>query len=45
MRQPFQSPLARWGFTICALVAWANQLTAPFIVSACLAAIAWHTRP
>lgn len=44
MRQTLKSPLARWGFTICALTAWANHLTTPFIISACLAATAWHTR-
>jgi hypothetical protein len=44
VRRTFRTPLARWGFTACALLALLTQQTGPFIVTAALAAYAWKTR-
>jgi hypothetical protein len=41
MRRHFRSSLARYGFTICAVVAALNDLLLPAIVSTALAAYAW----
>lgn len=38
------TPLARWGFTLLALLAGTNQLAWPFIVTALLAIWAWRHR-
>lgn len=42
MRRPFHSPLARWGFTACALLAATGQPW-PALVTGALAAYAWRT--
>jgi hypothetical protein len=44
MRHLFRRPLARWGFSTCAVLALATQQTVPFLVTAALAAYAWKTR-
>jgi hypothetical protein len=44
MRRHFRHPLARWGFTVCALAAAATGQLAPFTVSTALAAYAWRVR-
>ncbi|MGQ5606180.1 hypothetical protein [Streptomyces sp. EKS3.2] len=44
MRRTFSSPLARWGFTVCAAAAIATAQPGPFLVSAVLAAYAWRCR-
>jgi hypothetical protein len=44
MRRHFQTPLARWGFTVCAAVAFLTEQTLPFLVSAAVAAYAWKIR-
>lgn len=38
-----RSPLARWGFLVCALVAAATGQFTPFLLSAAVAAYAWRT--
>ncbi len=38
------SPLARWGFTVCAAVALLNGLLWPALVSGIIAAYAWRDR-
>lgn len=43
MRRPFHSPLARWGFTACALLATATGQLWPALITAALAAHAWRT--
>ncbi|MFF7130372.1 hypothetical protein [Streptomyces sp. NPDC008240] len=43
MRRPFRSPLARWGFTACALLAATTGQPWPAILSAALAYYAWRT--
>lgn len=45
MRRQFSLPLARWGFTVCAVVALATAQTGPFLVTAVLAVYAWRCRP
>ena len=45
MRRQFRSPLARYGFTLCAAVAFLTDQPAPFLVSAAVAAYAWRCRP
>ncbi|WP_185927728.1 hypothetical protein [Streptomyces sp. WAC04189] len=44
MRRHFSSPLARWGFTVCAVAAIATAQPGPFLVSAVLATYAWRCR-
>ncbi|MGW3191615.1 hypothetical protein ACWDBT_27620 [Streptomyces ardesiacus] len=44
MRRLFAQPLARWGFTVCALVAIATAQPGPFLVTAALAAYSWRHR-
>lgn len=44
MRRHFTSPLARYGFTVCALVALATAQPGPFLVTTALAAYAWRNR-
>jgi hypothetical protein len=44
MRRHFQTPLARYGFTVCAAVALLTDQPAPFLVSAVIAAYAWKIR-
>jgi hypothetical protein len=41
----FRSPLARWGFTVCAVVALATAQPGPFLVTTALAAYAWRCKP
>ncbi|MGW5429976.1 hypothetical protein ACWET9_22600 [Streptomyces sp. NPDC004059] len=43
MRHAFHSPLARWGFTACALLAATTHQTWPAILSATAAVYAWRT--
>ncbi|MYS18075.1 hypothetical protein [Streptomyces sp. SID4982] len=43
MRRPFHSPLARWGFTACTLLAIATHQPWPALVTGLLAANAWRT--
>lgn len=43
MRHAFHSPLARYGFTACALLAATTHQLWPAIVSAALAYYAWRT--
>ncbi|MGK9463945.1 hypothetical protein ACSLFT_28525 [Streptomyces sp. G6] len=43
MRRPFHSPLARWGFTTCALLAWTTHQPWPATLTTVLAAYAWRT--
>jgi hypothetical protein len=38
------SPLARWGFSICAVVALLNHLYTPALISGAIAAYAWRNR-
>ncbi|MGW5123268.1 hypothetical protein ACWEQ7_04235 [Streptomyces sp. NPDC004069] len=38
------SPLARWGFTICAVVALANHLPLPGLACTAIAIYAWRNR-
>ncbi|MFJ5151391.1 hypothetical protein ACIQCF_07345 [Streptomyces sp. NPDC088353] len=38
------SPLGRWGFTICALVALANGLQLPCLICTAIAIYAWRSR-
>ncbi|HEX9755734.1 MAG TPA: hypothetical protein VGA42_08495 [Gemmatimonadales bacterium] len=45
MRRQFRMPLARYGFTVCAVIAFLTDQPAPFLVSAALAAYAWRIRP
>jgi len=45
MRRHFRTPLARYGFTVCAAVALLTNQPAPFLFSAALAAYAWRIRP
>jgi hypothetical protein len=40
-----RSPLARWGFTLCAVVALATAQPGPFLVTTALAAYAWRSKP
>lgn len=40
----FHTPVARWGFTLCALVAFVAELPLPFVVTAAVAAFAWRHR-
>ena len=44
MRRHFRSPLARWGFTVCAAVALLTAQPGPFLVTAVLATYAWKNR-
>lgn len=44
MRSPFHSPLARWGFTACALLAATTGQLWPAIITGLLAANAWRPR-
>lgn len=44
MRRHFASPLARWGFTVCAAVALMTAQPGPFLVTTVLAAYAWRCR-
>ena len=41
MRHLFRRPLARWGFSACAVLALVTEQTVPFLVTAALAAYAW----
>ena len=43
MRHPFHSPLARWGFTACALLAATTGQPWPALITGALAAYAWRT--
>ncbi|MFJ6073680.1 hypothetical protein ACIQFU_23035 [Streptomyces sp. NPDC093065] len=45
MHRHFQSPLARWGFTTCAVAALLTAQPGPFLVTTVLALYAWHCRP
>jgi hypothetical protein len=45
MRRHFRSPLARWGFTVLAVLAIATAQPGPFLVATVLAAYAWRVRP
>lgn len=40
----FHAPLTRWGFTLLALLAAANQLTWPAVITGLLAWWAWRHR-
>jgi hypothetical protein len=44
MRRHFKTPLARWGFSVCAAVALLTNQPAPFLVTTALAAYAWKIR-
>ncbi|MCM8548915.1 hypothetical protein [Streptomyces sp. STCH 565 A] len=44
MRRHFTSPLARYGFTVCAIAALATGQKVPFLVTAALALYAWRCR-
>ena len=44
MKRHFQSPLARYGFTVLAIVALLNGLPGPFLACTALAAYSWHCR-
>ncbi|MFC7983826.1 hypothetical protein [Streptomyces sp. NPDC057336] len=44
MQRHFRTPLARYGFTVCAAVALLTAQPGPFLVSAALAAYAWRNR-
>jgi hypothetical protein len=41
----FRSPLARYGFTVCAAVALLTAQPGPFLVTTALAAYAWRCKP
>jgi hypothetical protein len=41
----FRSPLARWGFSVCAVVALATAQPGPFLVCTAIAAYAWRCKP
>jgi hypothetical protein len=41
----FRSPLARWGFTVLAVLALTSSQTIPFLITAALATYAWRNRP
>lgn len=43
-RLGLRSPLARWGFTVCALVAASTGQFTPFLLTGLLAAYAWRIR-
>lgn len=40
-----RTPLARWGFTILALLAATTQQVWPFLITTARAAYGWRTRP
>jgi hypothetical protein len=40
-----RTPLARWGFTILALLAAGTDQVWPFAITALLATYGWRTRP
>jgi hypothetical protein len=42
MHSLFRRPLARWGFTVCAVVALLTAQPVPFLVCAALAAYSWR---
>lgn len=44
MRRHFHSPLARYGFTVLALLALVTGQPGPFLVTAVLAAYSWRVR-
>jgi hypothetical protein len=44
MRRQFRTPLARWGFTVLALLAIATAQPGPALVTAVLALYAWKIR-
>lgn len=39
-----RTPLARWGFTACALLAAGTDQVWPFVITALLATYGWRTR-
>ncbi|MEH0417843.1 hypothetical protein [Streptomyces sp. B21-083] len=43
-RLAMHTPLARWGFTVLAVIALATAQTGPFLACAVLAAYAWRCR-
>lgn len=45
MRHPFHHPLARWGFTLLAVLALVTHQAWPALVSGSFAWLAWRTRP
>ncbi|MFE0801111.1 hypothetical protein [Streptomyces sp. NPDC058812] len=44
MQHHFRTPLARYGFTVCAVAALLTAQPGPFLVSTALAAYAWRNR-
>jgi hypothetical protein len=42
MRRAFHSPLARWGFTACALLAWTTHQPWPAAITTAIAYYAWR---
>ncbi|WP_460071107.1 hypothetical protein [Streptomyces sp. YKOK-I1] len=40
----FHTPLARWGFTLLAFLAFATAQTGPFLITTTLAIYAWRHR-
>lgn len=44
MSRHFRSPLARWGFTVCALLAAATGQLGPAVFAGALAYYAWKVR-
>jgi hypothetical protein len=43
MRNALHSPLAKWGFTECALTAWTTHQPWPALTATTLAYLAWRT--
>lgn len=43
MRRAFHTPLARWGFTACALLAATTHQPWPALITGTIAAYAWRT--
>lgn len=40
-----RTPLARWGFTILAILALTTAQTGPFLITTALATYGWRNRP
>ena len=45
MKALFRRPLARWGFTVCAVVVLLTAQPGPFLVTVVLAAYSWRCAP
>ncbi|MFD4257738.1 hypothetical protein ACFWR9_08900 [Streptomyces sp. NPDC058534] len=44
MSRHFRTPLARYGFTVCAVVSLMTAQPGPFLVTTALAVYAWRCR-